>query len=130
MSCVIKLVLSLPFSPSQAVIGRHSVPASVMRKKIKVTGHVRKPNYLINTDQPKRSELSVPVWPSLVVASSLPAPGLCRVTGPSTSRSQLRSARRAEGREEQSNQTTKGTLKYGHFSTKTGKDQKCSVNIL
>lgn len=38
---------------------------------------------------------TLPVWPSLVVASSLPAPGLCHVTGPSTSRSQLRSARRA-----------------------------------
>lgn len=41
------------------------------------------------------------MWPSLVVASSLPAPGPCHVTGPSTSRSQLRSARRAEEEKEE-----------------------------
>lgn len=37
----------------------------------------------------------IPVWPFLAVTSSLSAPGLCHVTGPSISRSQLMFARRA-----------------------------------
>lgn len=41
-------------------------------------------------------ELAVPVWPSLTVASSRPVPDPCHVTGPSTSRSQPGSARRAD----------------------------------
>lgn len=59
----------------------------------------------------------VPVWPSLVVASSLPAPGLCHVTGPSTSRSQLRSARRAERRDGHVQQLTIKPTTHSHGST-------------
>lgn len=86
--------LSLPFFPSQAVIGRHSVPASATREA-RVSQECR----LIDADWAEWRELVVPVWPFPAVASSQPAPGLCHVTEPSTSRSQLRSARTAGGRD-------------------------------
>lgn len=54
---------------------------------------------------------SIPVWPSLVVTSSLPAPGLCHVTEPSTSRCQLMFARRAEEGTNQIQQSESAAVK-------------------
>lgn len=53
---------------------------------------------------------SQPAWPSPAAASGPPAPGPCRVTGPSASRSQLRSARRAAPRQEKTDKVKIRTL--------------------
>ena len=58
----------------------------------------------------RRCGFIIPVWPSLVVASSLPAPGLCHVTEPSTSHSQLGSAHRAKERERETYQSRSVTI--------------------
>lgn len=49
------------------------------------------------------SDWGQPAWPSPAAASGPPAPGPCRVTGPSASRSQLRSAHRATPRRQKTN---------------------------
>ena len=76
------------------MIGRHSVPASATKE-----ARVSQESHLIRTDWAERRELVIPVWPFPAVASSRPAPGLCHVTEPSTSRSQLRSAHTAGWRD-------------------------------